>query len=52
MTLLPLTTWHAWALEIGGGFLVFLVIDTLWNELAIHRYIRKIRELENHEQTR
>ena len=52
MTLLPLTTWQAWALEIGGGFLVSLVIDTLWNELAIHRYIRKIRELENHEQTR
>ena len=52
MTLLPLTTWQAWALEIGCGFLVFLIIDTLWNEFAIHRYIRKIRELENHEQTR
>ncbi len=52
MTLLPLTTWHAWSLEIGGGFLVLLVIDTLWNEFAIHRYIRKIRELEDHEQTR
>ena len=52
MTLLPLTTWHAWSLEIGGGFLVFLVIDTLWNEFAIHRYIRKIRELEDHEQPR
>ena len=52
MTLLPLTTWHAWFLEIGGGFLVFLVIDALWNELAIRRYIRKIKELEDHEQTR
>ena len=52
MTLLPLTTWQAWALEIGCGFLVFLIIDTLWNELAIRRYIRKIRELEDHEQTR
>ena len=52
MTRLPLTTWHAWSLEIGGGFLVLLVIDTLWNEFAIHRYIRKIRELEDHEQTR
>ena len=35
-----------------GGFLVFLIIDTLWNELAIRRYIRKIKELEDHEQTR
>ena len=52
MTLLPLTTWQAWALEIGCGFLVFLIIDTLWNELAIRRYIRKIKELEDHEQTR
>lgn len=52
MTLLPLTTWQAWALEIGCGFLVFLIIDTLWNEFAIRRYIRKIRELEDHEQTR
>jgi len=39
-------------LMVGGGFLVLLVIDTLWNEFAIHRYIRKIRELEDHEQTR
>ena len=52
MTLLPLTTWQAWALEIGCGFPVFLIIDTLWNELAIRRYIRKIKELEDHEQTR
>ena len=52
MTLLPLTTWQAWALEIGCGFLVFLIIDTLWNELAIRRYIRKIKDLEDHEQTR
>jgi len=52
MTLLPLTTWHAWFLEIGGGVLGFPLIHALWNELAIHRYIRKIRELEDHEQTR
>lgn len=52
MTLLPLTTWQAWALQIGCGFPVFLIIDTLWNELAIRRYIRKIKELEDHEQTR
>ena len=52
MTLLPLTTWQAWALQIGCVFPVFLIIDTLWNELAIRRYIRKIKELEDHEQTR
>ena len=52
MPLLPRPPWQAWALEIGCGFLVFLIIDTLWNEFAIRRYIRKIRELEDHEQTR
>ena len=52
MTLLPLTTWQAWALQIGCVFPVFLIIDTRWNELAIRRYIRKIKELEDHEQTR